>query len=266
MNTLEQICEDKLAHIAKRKREISLGQLHDIAVNGTAEPRGFLNALRNKEKIGQFGLIAELKKASPSKGLIRSSFAPETLARDYMAGGATCLSVLTDIPYFQGSDDYLKIARDAVNLPILRKDFMLDVYQIVESRSLGADAILLIIAALDNSQAAELEAAAFEYGMDALIEVHNMKELETALKYLKSPMIGVNNRDLKSLEVNMQTSAMLSREIPSSALKICESGIKTNSDLLKMREFGFNTFLVGETLMKQEDVTKATKELLGLES
>lgn len=266
MNKLEQICVDKLDHVSKQKRKISFSELENLARNVTSDPRGFLRALRDKEKVGKFGLIAELKKASPSKGLIRADFAPETLALAYAHGGAACLSVLTDVNYFQGADEYLQIARDAVSLPVLRKDFMLDPYQIVESRALGADAILLIISALSNGQARELEAAAIEFGMDVLIEVHDAKECERALNNLKSPMIGVNNRDLKTLEVNLDNAKIIGALIPSSHLRICESGIRTNDDLKEMKKSGFNTFLVGETLMRQEDVTKATRELLGLES
>lgn len=264
MNKLEQICADKLEHVAKQKKKISFLELENIARHQVSDTRGFLRALRDKEKIGQFGLIAELKKASPSKGLIRPVFAPESLAKDYMAGGAACLSVLTDMPYFKGADEYLITARETVNLPVLRKDFMLEPYQIVESRSLGADAILLIMAALSNAQAAELEAAAFEYGMDVLVEIHDAKECDMALKHLKSTLIGVNNRDLKSLEVNLGNSKALAGVIPSSYTKVCESGIKRHEDLLEMRQYGFNTFLVGETLMRQDDVKKATSDLLGL--
>jgi len=266
VNKLEQICADKLEHIAKQKKKISISALEHTARHGSSSPRGFVRALRDKEKTGKFGLIAELKKASPSKGLIRADFAPETLAQEYMHGGAACLSVLTDVPYFQGSDEYLQIAATAASLPILRKDFMLDTYQIIESRALGADAILLIMAALSDSQSRELEAAATEFGMDVLVEIHDAKECERVLKHLKSPMLGVNNRDLKTLEVNLNNAKTLSTIIPSSYLKICESGIRTNDDLKEMKKYGYNTFLVGETLMKQEDVTKATRELLGLES
>lgn len=265
MNKLEQICADKYDHIAKQKKKISFSALEHDAHNAS-QTRGFLRSLRDKQKIGLFGLIAELKKASPSKGMIRADFAVETLAQDYMHGGAACLSVLTDIPYFHGSDEYLKIARNAVNLPILRKDFMLEVYQIIESRALGTDAILLIMAALSDAQAKELEAAAMEFGMDVLVEVHDAKECERALKHLKSEMLGVNNRDLKTLEVNLNNAKILSDIIPHSYLKICESGIKSHKDLVEMKHSGFNTFLVGETLMRQENVTKATRELLGLES
>ncbi len=264
MNTLEEICSHKLQHIAKQKKKLGLAHLEQVAKHEASTPRGFIKALKDKQSKKLFGLIAELKKASPSKGLIRAEFAPEKLARDYAEGGAACLSVLTDEPYFQGADEYLKIARAAVKLPVLRKDFMLDPYQIVESRALGADAILLIVAALGNSQAAELEAAAIEYGMDILVEVHDEKETERALKYLKSQLIGVNNRDLKTLKVDIKNSARLSQLIPPNYVKVCESGIKTHDDLKKMREFGFNSFLVGETLMSQADVKMATSNLLGL--
>jgi indole-3-glycerol phosphate synthase len=262
MNKLTEICEVKLEHIKKQKAKIGFSSLEDIARYKSTAPRGFVKALRHKENIGQFGLIAELKKASPSKGLIRSDFALDKLATAYKEGGATCISVLTDEPYFQGADEYVAVVKDAVNLPVLRKDFMLDPYQIVESRTLGADCILLIMACLSDAQAAELEAAALEFGMDVLIEVHDHKELERALKHLKSPMIGVNNRDLKTLQIDLNISRTLSKIIPAHYLKVCESGIGEHKDLLKMREHGFNTFLVGESLMKQDDVLVATQRLL----
>lgn len=262
MNKLDEICKVKLEHIRKQQSRIKLSGLEDIARNTAETPRGFMRALSDKYNEGNFGLIAEIKKASPSKGLIRADFAPERLAVEYSEGGAACLSVLTDIPYFQGSDEYLKTARAAVALPVLRKDFMLDSYQIVESRALGADCILLIVAALGDSQMQELEAAAFEYGMDVLVEVHDAKETERALKFLKSRMLGVNNRSLKTLEVNLDTSKNLAGLIPADYLKVCESGISTNKDLQIMKQHGFNSFLVGESLMRQPDVVMATKRLL----
>ncbi len=264
MNKLKEICEAKAEHIRRQKAKISFSALEQIARNTVSEPRGFIRTLRDKQNHGLVGLIAELKKASPSKGLIRADFSPEILARQYLDGGAACLSVLTDIPYFQGSDEYLKIARESVSLPVLRKDFMIDTYQITESRALGADCILLIIAALSDAQAAELEAAAHELGVDVLVEVHDAKETERALKHLKSEMIGVNNRSLKTLEVNLETSIELSGIIPSSYLKVCESGISTHNDVLAMKKHGYNTFLVGESLMTQEDVRLATEKLLGI--
>jgi len=262
MDKLQEICSVKLEHIKKQKAKISLSALENI-LREQPVTRGFIKALRNKYNDGQFGLIAEVKKASPSKGIIRADFAPERIATQYADGGAACLSVLTDIPYFMGSDEYLVTARAAVSLPILRKDFMLDTYQVTESRSLGADCILLIMAALSDAQAAELEAAAHEYGMDVLAEVHDVKEAERALK-LKTQMIGVNNRSLKTLAVDLNTSIEMSGIIPANYLRVCESGISTHDDLRSMHKFGYNSFLVGESLMRQEDITLATKKLLGL--
>jgi indole-3-glycerol phosphate synthase len=262
MDKLSEICKVKLQHVAKQKARISPSDLDDIIRSEISIPRGFLRALRDKYNEGNFGLIAEVKKASPSKGLIRADFAPERIAVEYAEGGAACLSVLTDIPYFQGSDEYLKVARAAVALPVLRKDFMLDAYQIIESRALGADCILLIMAALSDGQAAELEAAAFSFDMDVLVEVHDSNEAERALKHLKSTMIGVNNRSLKTLGVDLATSKALAGIIPSNYLKVCESGISTNADLIEMKRYGYNSFLVGESLMRQPDVVEATKRLL----
>ncbi len=262
MDKLSEICEVKLQHVAKQKKKVSLSSLEDIVHSEVGLTRGFLRALRDKYNEGNFGLIAEVKKASPSKGLIRADFAPERIAVQYAEGGAACLSVLTDIPYFHGADEYLKVARAAVGLPALRKDFMLDTYQIAESRALGADCILLIMAALSDAQAAELEDAAFSFGMDVLVEVHDSHEAERALKTLKSKMMGVNNRSLKTLQVDLATSRSLADIIPSDYLKVCESGISTNADLKEMKKYGYNTFLVGESLMRQPDVVQATKRLL----
>jgi indole-3-glycerol phosphate synthase len=262
MDKLQEICAAKLEHVKHQKSKIKLADLEAIASQQSA-PRGFLKALVAKQAESKFGLIAEIKKASPSKGLIRADFEPAKLAADYEAGGAACLSVLTDIPYFQGADEFLGIARSKVNLPVLRKDFMLDTYQIAESRSLGADCILLIMACLSDAQAAELEEAAIEHGMDVLIEVHDIRELERALK-LKSGLIGINNRNLKTFEISLETSKELAKQIPTSKHKVCESGIFANSDLLTMQKSGFNSFLVGESLMRQSDVKNATNALLGI--
>lgn len=260
-DTLAKICADKREHIETQKLAVSTAMLLEKCLHVTP-PRGFHAMLKKKVLGGGIGLIAEVKKASPSKGVIRADFDPATLAKAYAEGGATCLSVLTDIPYFQGADEYLITARAAVNLPILRKDFMLDTYQIIESRSLGADAILLIMAALSDEQAVELESLARELGMDALIEVHDEAELERALTHLKSPLMGINNRSLKTLEVDLATSERLRKLIPETHTVVCESGIATRADIARMRAADMHCFLVGESLMREADVAKATKTLL----
>lgn len=259
MNTLDKINADKLAHVAKQKASVSLNELEKRALAQTP-PRGFKKALDDKK--GGVGLIAEIKKASPSKGLIRADFEPVALAKAYEEGGATCLSVLTDVPYFQGHDDYIAQVRAAVKLPVLRKDFMLDPYQIIESRALGADCILLIMASLSDEQAAELEQVAMDLGMSVLIEVHDAPELERALK-LKSKLLGVNNRNLKTFEVTLETSRILGQNIPDTYTKVAESGIFKNSDIVQLRTFGYHSFLVGESLMREADVARATRALLG---
>ncbi len=259
-DVLTKICDDKLRHIANCKAERSFSSLEQLAPLA-GKPRGFIDALRKRVDAGQYGLIAEIKKASPSKGLIRADFDPASLATAYEAGGATCLSVLTDVPYFQGDDRYLGDARNAVDLPVLRKDFMLDPYQVVEARSLGADCILLIMAALSDAQAAELEDCSLEWGMDVLIEVHNADELDRALR-LKSPLVGVNNRNLKTLEVDIVMTETLAERVPDDRLLVSESGLYTPDDLTRMSRAGANCFLVGESLMRQDDVTHAVKTLM----
>ena len=261
-DVLSRICAVKREHVAGRKRERPLSVLERSLPS--KPPRGFVRALREAVAAGRFGLIAEIKKASPSRGLIRADFDPPSLARAYAEGGATCLSVLTDEPFFQGTDVYLTAAREAVWLPALRKDFMLDPYQIVEARAIGADCILLIMAALEDSQAAELESAAVELGMDVLVEVHDRPELDRALR-LKAELIGINNRNLKTLRVDLATTEELAPLVPSDRLLVAESGLASHGDLLRMRKAGASCFLVGERLMQEQDVTAATRRLLGLD-
>lgn len=260
-NTLEKICADTLADLKRRKTAAPLTDIEKLAASAPP-PRGFLNALKTKAAAGKPALIAEIKKASPSKGIIRADFDPPTLARAYEAGGAACLSVLTDKPYFQGDDAYLKAARAAVTLPVLRKDFMLDPYQISESRALGADCILLIMAALSDSQAKELYDLALSLGMDALIEVHDEPEMTRALTHLNPAMIGINSRNLKTLHVDLQVSFDLVKMIPHDTFKIAESGITSAADVESLMKSGFQGFLVGESLMRQPNVEAATRALL----
>lgn len=260
MNKLEEICINKVKEVAARKSSRSLADLEAAASEYTA-PRGFEAALRAKAQDG-FALIAEVKKASPSKGLIRADFQPASHAAAYEAGGAACLSVLTDAPYFQGHEDYLVEARSACALPALRKDFMVDPWQCLEARSFGADAILIIVAALDDSAMQEIEAAAFEHDMDVLIEVHDEAELERALTTLQSKLIGVNNRDLKTFTTSLETTERLAKLMPAGVHIVGESGINTHADLKRLSKAGVNTFLVGEGLMREPDVETATRVLL----
>jgi len=259
MNKLTQILATKADEVAERRALRSLSELDAIDAGPV---RGFVAALQVKIDAGSFGLIAEIKKASPSKGLIRQDFDPEDHARAYAAGGAACLSVLTDAPYFQGHEDYLVAARAVCALPALRKDFMIDPWQVAEARAIGADAILIIVAALDDGAMQEIEAAAVERGMDVLVEVHDEVELDRALTKLKSRLIGVNNRDLRTFETDLGVTERLAKRVPPGTLLVSESGITSNADCERLAQSGVKAFLVGESLMRQDDVTAATRALL----
>ena len=259
-DTLNTIVAHKRDLYTARKAQRSLADVEATA-RAADTPRGFINALHAAHEDGRYALIAECKKASPSKGLIRADFDPAGLAHAYEAGGAACLSVLTEERWFLGADEYLVAARAACALPVIRKDFIVEPYQVVEARALGADAILLIMAALSDTQAAELETVAMEWGMDVLIEVHDAAERDRAL-LLKTPLLGINNRNLKTLEVSLRTSFELA-DTPGKTL-IAESGLSSHADLAALAGVGIRTFLVGESLMRQADVTAATRQLLGL--
>ncbi len=258
-NVLATIIAEKHLEVQALKATKNFAKLNQAAKQATP-PRGFAAALSRDSARG-YGLVAELKKASPSKGLIRADFNPALLAKACEAGGASCLSVLTDQKWFQGAPEFLKAARDAVRLPILRKDFIIDPLQILESRALGADCILLIMAALDDARAAELEACAMDYGMDVLIECHDSEELARAAK-LRSPLMGINNRNLKTMEISLDVGAAMLPHLPADRIAIAESGLFRPEDLARMANSGARCFLIGESLMRSDDVTAATKAIL----
>jgi len=256
---LEKIKTYKLEEVAQRKESVPLAEV-EARAKEAPPTRGFASKLFEASRTG-YGLIAEIKKASPSKGLIREDFNPPALAEAYAAGGATCLSVLTDTPSFQGDDSFLTAARSACDLPALRKDFMYDTYQVAEARALHADCILIIMASVSDAQAQELEEAAITWDMDVLLEVHDADELERACA-LKSPLMGINNRNLKTFDVTLDTTRTLSRMVPMDRQIVCESGLNAPEELADMARYGARTFLIGESLMRQDDVAGATRKLL----
>lgn len=260
MTILDDIKAYKLEEVAAARAAQTEGEL-EAAARAATPPRGFAEALRRASAAGGYGLIAEIKKASPSKGLIRADFNPEALAEAYAAAGAACLSVLTDGPSFQGAPEYLAAARTAVSLPVLRKDFIVDPWQVAQSRAMGADCILLLLAIVDDATALAIENAALEWGMDVLVEVHTAAEMERA-KTLRSPLLGINNRDLNTFEVSLDVTRKLAREAPPDRMIVSESGLSTRQDLAQIARYGVRCFLIGESLMRAENVELATRELL----
>jgi len=256
---LKRVCARKLEEVEERRSQVSLEELKSRLADASPA-RGFVNALKQRVESGKPAVIAEIKKASPSKGVLRENFSPAEIAKSYAANGATCLSVLTDIDYFQGADEYLQQARAACALPVLRKDFMLDPYQVYESRVLGADGILLIVAALTDAQVAELYQLAQQLGMDVLVEIHNAEELER-VQGMKLPMIGINNRNLHNFETSLQTTIDLLPEIANDCLVVTESGIHAKEDVALMQSNNVNAFLIGEAFMRQQDPGLALKSL-----
>lgn len=261
---LQEICAAKKQHVVMRKQELNQSAI-DAAIASQSAPRGFVAKMRTAIEMGRWALIAEVKKASPSKGLIRADFSPRDHARDYEEGGASCLSVLTDAPYFQGADDYLVEARAATSLPCLRKDFMVDPWQVAESRSLGADAVLIIVAACDDHLIRDLADASLNLGMDILIEVHDRDELERALALninAHHSLIGINNRDLKRFVTDLAVTEELMQHVPDQRIIVSESGIANHDDCRRLDQAGIKAFLIGETLMRQDNVALATHRLL----
>jgi indole-3-glycerol phosphate synthase len=259
-NILEEIYQHKLVEVRNRKKELSVQEICD-RTKCLEKPKDFFAALKKKNDAVEIGLICEIKKASPSQGLIRQDFNHIEIAKDYVEAGATCLSILTDEKYFQGKNEYLQEVRAICDLPILRKDFIVDTYQIYEAKMLGADCILLIVAMLDDAKLQELEQCAFDAGLSVLVEVHNEAELQRAAK-LKSKLLGINNRNLKTMKVDLQTSLLLSEQVPLDYVLVSESGIKDALDVDLLQQAGINCFLIGEHFMRQKDIVRAVKDIL----